>query len=269
MDAARLRERVADVSWYQTINLPGGVLTPGVIDTRRAARTVGLPADLGGKRCLDIGTCNGFWAFEMERRGAADVTAIDVGRNWEKADWPAGAMEEWRRQGVRPSTDGFEIAHEALGSGVVYRSISVYELSPESVGEFDFVFLGSLLLHLRDPVRALEAVRSVTRGTFFVNDSISLPLTMLHPREPAARLIGRGGANWWVPNVAGLKRMLEAAGFQVSAVGRPYALRWGSGAPAGLWKRTGQNESVTGLARKIGRRFVGNIHIWMTAVPRR
>jgi len=33
--------------------------------------------DLRGARCLDIGTADGFWAFEMERRGAADVLATD------------------------------------------------------------------------------------------------------------------------------------------------------------------------------------------------
>ena len=37
-----------------------------------------VPADLSGLRCLDVGTMDGFWAFEMERRGAASVTAIDL-----------------------------------------------------------------------------------------------------------------------------------------------------------------------------------------------
>src|SRR5438067_4479740 len=71
-DSARsdLALEVADIAWYHTIELPGGVITPGEYDTRVAARKVGLPADLDGNRCLDVGTHDGFWAFEMERRGA-------------------------------------------------------------------------------------------------------------------------------------------------------------------------------------------------------
>ena len=40
----------------------------------------GLPASLAGKTALDVGTADGFWAFEMERRGAARVVAIDLPR---------------------------------------------------------------------------------------------------------------------------------------------------------------------------------------------
>lgn len=29
-----------------------------------------LPDSLDGMRCLDVGTQNGFWAFELERRAA-------------------------------------------------------------------------------------------------------------------------------------------------------------------------------------------------------
>jgi hypothetical protein len=36
------------------------------------------------------------------------------------------------------------------------------------VGRFDLVYLGSLLVHLRDPVRALECVRSVCDGLLIV-----------------------------------------------------------------------------------------------------
>ena len=43
---------------------------------------------LDGKRCLDVGTYDGFWAFEIEQRGAKEVVAVDVldPRRW---DWPS------------------------------------------------------------------------------------------------------------------------------------------------------------------------------------
>src|SRR6185369_8489543 len=37
-----------------------------------------LPADLRGKTVLDIGCNAGFYAFEMKRRGAEHVVAIDT-----------------------------------------------------------------------------------------------------------------------------------------------------------------------------------------------
>jgi len=40
----------------------------------------------------------------------------------------------------------------------------VGELSPDRLGRFHLVFVGSLLLHLHDPVGALERVRSVCAG---------------------------------------------------------------------------------------------------------
>jgi hypothetical protein len=84
------------------------------------------------------------------------------------------------------------------------------------VGRFDLVYLGSLLVHLRDPVRALECVRSVCDGLLIVVvDGIDLPLSLRSPKLPLARLDARGRPWWWYPNVAGLARIVEAGGFQV------------------------------------------------------
>lgn len=55
-------------SWYHTIDLGGSVETPGYVDWRGYADRI-LPAELRGLRALDVGTYDGFWAFEMEKRG--------------------------------------------------------------------------------------------------------------------------------------------------------------------------------------------------------
>jgi tRNA (mo5U34)-methyltransferase len=217
--SASLAEQVAAISWYHTLALPGGVVTPGFFDHRSILPQVPLPADLRSRRCLDVGTFNGFWAFELERRGAAEVIAVDVldPRRW---DWPAGSEAATRAAvGERHAGgDGFRIAAGALGSTVTREDVSVYDLDPARVGRFDLVFLGSLLVHLRDPVRALEAVASVLHpgGTLLVCDGIDLPLTVTHPRTPVARLDGRGRPWWWTANAAGLARMLEVAGFTLT-----------------------------------------------------
>src|SRR3954469_7708737 len=123
-------------------------------------------------RALDVGTFDSFWAFEMERRGADEVVAVDLldPRRW---DWPAGASEAAVAAiGERKRGDGFTLARAALGSAVERLERSVYDLDPGELGAFDFVYVGSLLLHLRDPVRALERVRGICRGTLLLVDAI-------------------------------------------------------------------------------------------------
>ena len=53
------------------------------------------------------------------------------------------------------------MAIDIQGSSVQAIEASAYDLSPEFVGTFDVVVCGSLLLHLREPLRALESIRSV------------------------------------------------------------------------------------------------------------
>ena len=76
--SAALADRVAARDWYHTLELAPGVVTPGWFDLRDMPDKVGLPASLAAQRCLDVGTFDGFWAFAMERRGAAEVVAADV-----------------------------------------------------------------------------------------------------------------------------------------------------------------------------------------------
>ena len=114
-----LRERVAaNPLWYHTIELEPGLVTSGWFDLRPVVDRLPWP-DVRGKRCLDVGTYDGFLAFELERRGAGEVVATDIGGH-EGWDWP----HELRSRGpaylaalAGPKGNGFEIAHEALVEG--------------------------------------------------------------------------------------------------------------------------------------------------------
>nr|MBA2506600.1 methyltransferase type 11 [Thermoleophilaceae bacterium] len=77
MNPPSAREAVAaNPHWYHSIEVAPGVVTPGQVDLRGTAEKL-LPPSLASTRALDVGTFDGFWAFEMERRGA-EVVAIDV-----------------------------------------------------------------------------------------------------------------------------------------------------------------------------------------------
>ena len=52
-------EVAAVFAWYHTIELPGGVVTPGVYDHRPLLPHYGIPDDLTGKRVLDVATFDG------------------------------------------------------------------------------------------------------------------------------------------------------------------------------------------------------------------
>src|SRR5690348_9346260 len=105
-----------NAAWYHTIELAPGVVTPGAVDLRNVAAKL-LPDDLSGKRALDVGTFDGFWAFEMERRGA-EVVALDVDKV-EAAEWPPASRAEMERRAREWGVDlgrGFKSASEILGS---------------------------------------------------------------------------------------------------------------------------------------------------------
>ena len=118
----RKKDRVGrPVPWYHSIELAPGVVTPETVDLRAIVDRLPWP-DVRGKRCLDIGTYDGFYAWELERRGAAEVIAVDV-PDPHKWDWPPdaraegpGKVVEFTNGGVH--APGFEVAREVFKSSV-------------------------------------------------------------------------------------------------------------------------------------------------------
>jgi 2-polyprenyl-3-methyl-5-hydroxy-6-metoxy-1,4-benzoquinol methylase len=187
--------RVTDHDWWHVIDLPDGTSTPGGWDLRRTADGEIPWPEIGGKRCLDVGTADGFWAFELERRGAADVLATDV---------PSPFQSRARAR--------FDLARELRGSSVRYEACSVQDLE----GEYDVVFMGFVLQMLTDPIGALESIRRVCSGHLVLLDTVSAPLSLLP--APLARLDARrDGREWFVFNRSGLRKVVELAGWKVEA----------------------------------------------------
>ena len=208
--------------WYHTIDLGNGLVPRAVYDLRPVIDLYGIPASLAGMTVLDIGTGDGFFAFEMERRGADRVVAVDLARLGD-CDWlPARRSEIGAAADNQDWPTHFRLARAMRRSSVEYRHANIYELSPYNVGTFDLVFCGSLLLHLQNPLQALLAIRSVTRTMAVIETSLDAKL------EAQADLVeravlgfgppdreARDGENnvFWQFTSGALKKMLEFAGF--------------------------------------------------------
>ena len=70
-EVVTLKREVKALSWFHSIDLGHGIITPGCEPTAQKLRRLGLPEDLTGRTVLDVGAYDGFFSFEAERRGAA------------------------------------------------------------------------------------------------------------------------------------------------------------------------------------------------------
>ena len=141
----------SSVMWHQRWEVVQGVFTPGRNDVAALLDWAAVPSDVDGLRVLDVGSFNGCVAFEMERRGAAEVVALDI---------------------MTPAATGFSALADVLESKVQWVRGSVYELDPEVHGTFDMILFFGVLYHLRYPILAFDRLRSVASGTLHVESHV-------------------------------------------------------------------------------------------------
>lgn len=222
--------------WYHKIALPGGIVTPGwaPLDAARYS----IPADLTGKRVLDIGAWDGYWTWEALKRGAGEVVAIDdftdqLGANVPRRGWETFDLCREALGFTEPYAfdlkDLQKVTTWMNGSGqrVSRMEMSVYDLSPEYGCRFDVVFFFGTIYHLKHPLLALERIASVCDGALYVETA------SLDEFSPYRGGIGQGfnqnervmefypGAeygsnptNWWAPTLECLGAMMASVGFR-------------------------------------------------------
>jgi tRNA (mo5U34)-methyltransferase len=215
-----LATQVAEMKWYHTFDLPGGVTTAGMFDHRKFVTKLPLPNSLAGKRCLDAAAADGFFGFEMARRGAAEVVSVDL-PDPDAQDFAGVPRQRTWAIGPGRANQCFALVREATGLDVRRVDGSIYDLGKMDLGTFDVVFLGNILLHLRDPIGALQAVRTVTGGELLSVEPVSLPQTILRPFTPTGQF-SLGDANtFWTPNLRGHRALVTAGGFDLIDSGGP------------------------------------------------
>lgn len=212
------------------MELPGGIVTPGVYDHRPLVPHYASPDDLTRYRVLDVAPFDGFWSFELERRGGA-VMAADIDR-LTSCDFPPQVRETLTREGLdREIGLGSRLAHEGLESKVERIECSLCDFDPADIGTFDFVHVADLLLHLQDPVAGLRAVRGVTGGTALIVDRFDRRLTSGYTRY----LGGCIGCGWWEPSLDTLGQMVLDASFADVELRNVYSLP-GANETRGPWR---------------------------------
>jgi tRNA (mo5U34)-methyltransferase len=213
--------------WYHSYYFDNGLCVRGDYDIGRDVEDYCFPDDLAGMAVLDVGTGSGWFATYLEQRGAK-VTTVDArgycdfdifGRD----DYPDVTRDKPTPDRIvngkpvyhSPVSGGFWVMKEILGLKAEYVNARIYDLRPELFGgrKFDLVFLGSVLMHLRDPIGGLMAAHRVCRGrllaTSYMIEDAPDATPFMQMRPGAA-----DGVSWWVPNRPCLVEWLRAAGFQ-------------------------------------------------------
>jgi len=219
---AQKQELIATrTDWFHSIDVGDGLVTPGMCTVeyqRFMWDKLRLPENMTGLRVLDIGTYDGFFAFECEKRGA-EVVAIDV------------HPEDCRC---------FALAKRLRDSRITYHQMSVYDLREETLGgTFDLVLCLGVYYHLRHLFLALDSLWRITRSEmrlethvidhhFVLADGSVVELKDVDPRlvdVPLYRFYRFNElnkvdySNWFGGNVAAVMESLGSAGFTPELLG--------------------------------------------------
>jgi tRNA (mo5U34)-methyltransferase len=232
---SRKRQLAAGVRhWWHSLDLGDGVITaghktPALLQAELAA--LHLPV-LVGKTVLDVGSWDGYFAFEAERRGAQRVVALDYffwrvdpdaldqhvtdgyGQGRAPARWE-DIPDLWSED--TPGKRGFDVAHEALGSRVETVVADFTTMDLTQLGTFDVVLFLGVLYHLRHPLAALERLRAITREVAIIETHAHFYPGLEHRvlcEFFEGDALNHDHENWWVPNLAALVALCRAAGFR-------------------------------------------------------
>jgi len=201
---------------YHAMDIPGygPVLNP-LWDLRGSESDYLGHVTLAGKRVLEIGPATGYLSFYMESQGA-EVVSVELSPDvsWDVVPDPDTELESWsqaRRAGMEGLRNSYWFAHERFESRAKVHYGNVYHL-PDELGHFDLAVMGSVLLHVRDPLGVVESCARLADALVITEP--------LHPDLPSDRpamewFAPRGEPTpdiWWRFSPEIIRRFVEAVG---------------------------------------------------------
>jgi tRNA (mo5U34)-methyltransferase len=202
--------------WHQRIELAPGIFTPATQHSQNVLTAIKLPNDLSGLRVLDLGARDGFFSFECEKRGAAEVIAVDY---------------------TPVELTGFEVASKILDSKVKWITANVYRINELNLGKFDLILFLGVIYHLRNPYLAIDRIYDalnidgkviveshVIDGGFVNENGDWMELKDIDPRLTNLQIaqyykgdLGGDHTNAWAPSLNTLEIMFQNSGFTIDS----------------------------------------------------
>lgn len=126
----------------------------------------GFPKDFNGKYVLDVGTYDGLFAFEAEKRGAEDITAIDLYQY---------------SNDILEANLPFQLAKRVLNSNVTFmfdRLETFHNINRYT--KFDIILHYGILYHIKNPLQHIEMLMDLANdgGTILLETAISKTTTV-------------------------------------------------------------------------------------------
>jgi len=203
--------------WHHRIELAPGIFTPAIQQTQNLMTAIKLPTDLSGLRVLDLGARDGFFSFECEKRGAAEVIAVDY---------------------APVELTGFGVASKILDSKVKWITANVYRINELNLGKFDLILFLGVIYHLRNPYLAIDRIYDALKidgkviveshvidGGFVNENGDWMDLKDMDPRLAKLQIaqfyqggdLGGDPTSPWAPSLNTLEIFFQNSGFNIDS----------------------------------------------------
>jgi O-methyltransferase len=225
---------LSDCHFYHRVRLRDGRVIDGPWNLLDGEEEYLGAVPVEGRRVLEFGPASGWLTAWLEQQGAS-VIAFDAGWDLNVDLMPVHGLDldALRRDSLvqlcRLHNSWWYLHRDySLTAKAVYGSI--YNL-PDDVGSFDISIFGSILLHLRDPFRALAEGAERTRDTIVVVEPL---LPDLVNKGAIARWNPSRSLNtsaWWHHSPSLIVDMLRVLGFPdvtVTYHQKPYRVQPGN-----------------------------------------
>lgn len=197
-----------DCWWYHSIDLPNLCTVEGQWDLRGRFLDYIGGVDLLGRTVLDVGAASGFISMEAEKHGASKVIGFDAEYASQFQFLPHVAPPD--QVMFSKMRNSYWCTHRAFNSKSELVLGEIYKMA-SCVPQCDVVIVGQILVHLRDPLAALEQAAKACKDTLIITEG------SFESDQPIASFLGRrgGGPAWWHLSIPLYKEWLDILGFNL------------------------------------------------------